>query len=249
MTSRCTTMAACIVALALASTASAGDRAHKDDRGKLYQTVISRNPEMAVINGRGEFTIRVRSGKARVYWKDTSAELKLVKTGNIFRAVDGAGALLLIFAVLDAGSHGTQLVYAHHADSNNSRARIGLTVGTLEETATLEDQRALLRERILNLGADPERVILVKSVAADSVSARTGLQFGDVIVRVGEFADPSPSQFQRTVFEAEPGSILALTVIRSGGEQLHELLMPATPDPIDTMTLEAELSRVLSTSW
>lgn len=246
MVSAIKAMAVCTLAVLVAFVFPAAVCAAGDDQGKLYQTVIDRNPRLNVVNGQGEFTILVRRGRVRAYRKDTSVELKLVKTGNVHQAMDDAGSSLLIFAVLAAGGHGTQIVYAHGADMNNSRARLGITVGTLEETATLEGQRALLHERIRNLGADPDSVLLVKSVVTGSVGEQAGLKFGDVIVQVGEVADPSPAQFQRAVFEAREGSMLSLTVLRSSGRQVHQLRMPPIPAPTDPMDLASELARVLT---
>lgn len=243
------TAALCGVVLALATVFPAGLLAGESGSGELYQMVISRNPEMTIVNGQGTFTILVRGGTVRAYLKNSSGKLKLVKTGHVYRAVDDQDSPLLVFAVLDAGGHGTQIVYPHHADTSNSRARIGLTVGTLEEAANMEDQRALLREKIQHFGVDSEQALLVRSVVAGSVAAEAGLQFGDVVVQVGEFADPSPVQFQQAVYDAPEGSRLPLTVLRPEGRQQYELLMPAIPAPIDAMALELEIAQVLTTDW
>ncbi|RMF73990.1 MAG: PDZ domain-containing protein [Acidobacteria bacterium] len=69
-----------------------------------------------------------------------------------------------------------------------------------------------------HFGAPEDHGVLISRVVPDSPAARAGLEVGDIVLAIDGRPVQGLAEFQRTVFEHEPGDDVTLTVLRDRRE-------------------------------
>jgi len=128
------------------------------------------------------------------------------------------------------------------ADSNGRPLTLHARQGDVSRTITLTPRRKAVPDPIFkeqrevwDIGAGPQLVPQISSVAADSPAARAGLQPGDVVVSVAGQPVFTPEDLVDTI-RTRPGQPFDITIDRDG----KRLTLSVTPEPSKDKTPTGE---------
>jgi regulator of sigma E protease len=128
------------------------------------------------------------------------------------------------------------------AESNGRPLTLRVRRGDAEQTITLAPRRKAVTDPIFkeardvwDIGAGPQLVPQISSVAPDSPSAKAGLQPGDVVVAVAGQAVYTPEDLVEAI-RTRPGQPFEVTVERDG----KRLTLSVTPEPTKDKTPTGE---------